>query len=110
MSDPQDRLKRERRTIKVMIEIYCRGHHRSEETLCTECQALYAYGMRRIEKCPFQADKPTCAKCTVHCYKADMREQVRRVMRYSGPRMMIYCPFLAILHCKDQIAFKLKKN
>lgn len=95
------RLERERKTIKAMIAVYCRGNHNCDAALCGECSQLLDYAFKRIKKCPFKADKPTCAKCTVHCYKPDMREQVRRVMRYSGPRMMLHHPVLALLHLID---------
>jgi hypothetical protein len=101
-----DRLQRERHTIGVMIEIYCRGHHHSDAGLCTDCLALHDYAMARIDKCPYQADKPTCAKCPIHCYKPAMREQVRGVMRYAGPRMMIYHPVLTIQHYLDEMAYR----
>ena len=103
----QNRLNRERRTIQTMIEIYCRGNHAPAGELCPECQQLAAYAMQRIEKCPFQADKPTCAKCPIHCYKPAMREQVRQVMRFSGPRMLFSHPILALLHLLDE---KIKKT
>ncbi len=96
------RLSRERHTIKVMSEIYCQRVHRTPGGLCAECQELFAYAMQRIDKCPFQDDKPTCAKCPIHCYKPAMRERVRRMMRYSGPRMLIYHPMLALLHYRDE--------
>ncbi len=99
----QDRLERERHTIEVMIGIYCRGHHRPQDVLCAECQQLFAYAMQRIDKCPFKEDKPTCAKCPIHCYKSAMREQVRQVMRYAGPRMLVYHPLLAVMHYADEI-------
>ena len=35
---------------------------------------------------------------SVHCYQPQMREQIRQVMRYSGPRMLLYHPVLAIWH------------
>ncbi len=95
------RLDRERRTIQVMIQIYCQGNHGSNGVLCPGCQQLSAYAMQRLEKCPFQAGKPTCAKCPIHCYKPAMRQQVRQVMRYSGPRMLLRHPILAILHSLD---------
>ncbi len=110
MSPPRDRLKRERHTIEVMIGIYCRGHRHTEKALCPDCQNLLTYAMQRIDKCPFRAEKPVCAQCTIHCYKADMRERVRRVMRYAGPRMMLYHPLLALGHKKDQITGRAKKN
>jgi hypothetical protein len=57
--------------------------------------------MHRIDKCPFQAEKPTCANCPIHCYKKDRREEVREVMRYAGPRMLLRHPVLAVLHQLD---------
>jgi hypothetical protein len=101
-----DRLERERRTIRLMIELYCQKKHpgdRAGGRLCPACQLLVDYAMQRIERCPFKANKPTCAKCTVHCYKPAMREQVRQVMRFSGPRMLIYHPVLAIAHLLDDV-------
>ncbi len=98
------RLERERQTIRLMIELYCQNKHSSERAglrLCPACLLLADYAMQRIDRCPFKADKPTCAKCTVHCYKPAMREQVRQVMRFAGPRMLIYHPVLAIAHLLD---------
>jgi hypothetical protein len=101
----KNRLERERRTIVVMIEIYCHARHRPSDGLCDECEQLCDYAMQRIDKCPFQDNKPTCAKCAVHCYKLEMREKVRKVMRYSGPRMMLYHPILAIMHYIDKLKY-----
>ena len=98
---PRGRLHRERHTIRVMIEIYCRGNHHPAEAMCGDCQALVTYAMQRVDKCPFQADKPTCAKCPIHCYKPDMRERIRAVMRYAGPRMVWRHPVLAAFHLID---------
>ena len=98
----QKRLDRERRTIRLMIEIYCRGHHGSRK-LCSNCLELFAYAMERIDKCAFRAQKPACSACSVHCYKPAMREQVRRVMRYAGPRMVIRHPMLTIRHYADRL-------
>lgn len=96
-----DRLERERHTIQVMIQMYCRGRHRASGTLCHDCQELFAYAMQRIDKCPFQDDKPTCAKCPIHCYRPSLQDKVCDVMRYAGPRMMFYHPILALLHYID---------
>ena len=96
-----DRLKRERRTIRIMMEIYCRKRHKYKESLCKDCASLLNYAYGRIEKCPFQHNKPVCSKCRIHCYKQSMRREVRRVMRYAGPRMMFYHPVLALFHFID---------
>jgi hypothetical protein len=94
-------LARELRTIDAMIRLYCREQHGSPHELCGECQELLAYARLRLDKCPFQEGKATCAKCPVHCYKPAMRERVRVVMRYAGPRMLYRHPILAVRHLLD---------
>ena len=59
--------------------------------LCPECAALLDYALRRLDSCRFGNDKPSCRKCPVHCYRADMRERIRTVMRWAGPRMIFCC-------------------
>lgn len=54
--------------------------------------------MVRLDRCKFGNEKPTCKKCPIHCYKPDMREKMRAVMRWAGPRMMLYHPKEAIRH------------
>ena len=92
------RLAREQRTIDAMIAIYCRGHHGRRRGLCPECEGLRAYAEQRLVHCPFEDDKPTCVNCKVHCYRSEMREQVKIVMRYAGPRMLQRHPYLAVMH------------
>jgi hypothetical protein len=92
------RFRRERKTISAMIGLYCRDQHASAGGLCPECAALSAYAEQRLDNCPFGDDKPTCAKCPIHCYKPATREQIRTVMRYAGPRMLFRRPVLAIFH------------
>jgi hypothetical protein len=95
------RLARELATLSVMIEINCRELHGKDEGLCEDCAELLAYATRRLDRCVFGDDKPTCAKCTVHCYSAEQREAVRAVMRYAGPRMVWRHPVLAVRHLLD---------
>jgi hypothetical protein len=95
---------RELRTIEAMMRIYCRGHRHLREggaQLCAECGALFEYATRRLERCVFGDAKPTCANCIVHCYTPEMREKVRAMMRWAGPRMMFRHPILGILHKLD---------
>jgi hypothetical protein len=119
---PPRRLAREEKTIATMIGMYCRDHHGAAGRpgdaepgpsgdgpgrqgvsggLCEECSALLEYARARLDHCPYGLDKPTCAKCTTHCYKPAMREQVRAVMRYAGPRMVKEHPLLAAAHLTD---------
>jgi len=81
----------EKKVIQNMIRLYCRKKHKGAE-LCDECNTLLNYATDRLTKCPFKDEKPACADCKVHCYKTEMREKIRRVMRFSGPRMIIYYP------------------
>ncbi len=84
-----------------MLRLYCHDHHRTSGVLCPECADLLEYARRRLRQCPFGADKPTCARCPIHCYRPDQREKIRRVMRYAGPRMVYRHPWLALLHLLD---------
>ena len=95
------RLARELATMRAMMRIYCHDLHAEDHGLCPGCEALMGYATRRLDRCVFGDDKPTCANCTVHCYSEAMREQVRAVMRYAGPRMLRRHPILAIRHVID---------
>jgi hypothetical protein len=91
------------KTIETMVHMYCRGHrHEGRAPLCSDCCALLEYAARRLERCVFGDAKPTCANCVVHCYRADMREQIRVVMRWAGPRMMLRHPIMGIVHLIDE--------
>lgn len=95
---------REVKTMAAMVRIYCEGHRHAPqagEALCAECAALLEYATRRTERCVFGDAKPTCANCLVHCYTTEMREGVREVMRWAGPRMLLRHPILAIAHKLD---------
>jgi hypothetical protein len=95
-----ERLTREWKTMEAMIKIHCRDHHRAA-ALCAECQQLLDYARVRLERCRFGAEKPTCAKCPVHCYQRTRREQVKTVMRYAGPRMLWEHPVMSLRHWLD---------
>ncbi len=96
----RSRIKRESDTIAVMIALYCHKLHFADG-LCNQCKKLLDYARERLDKCPFGESKTTCAKCPVHCYKPEMRQQIRAVMRYSGPRMIYRHPIMAIQHLVD---------
>jgi len=95
------RLHREKKTIKAMIRTNCRDNHHPGGELCGECAELMTYAEKRLLRCPFSVDKPTCPQCPVHCYKPEKREQVRQVMRYAGPRMLLRHPVLTFWHVVD---------
>lgn len=85
-----------------MLQMHCNSlHGTTNGELCAADRVLLDYAMERMDKCPFFFDKPTCLKCPVHCYRPDRREEIRKIMRYSGPRMMLRHPVLAVLHVLD---------
>lgn len=95
--DVQTKRRREQETVSRMIKIYCRAHHGGKEQ-CPDCAALDAYARLRSDKCPFMETKTFCSNCRVHCYRAEMREKIRAVMRYAGPRMLLHHPVMAVRH------------
>ncbi len=100
MPKPHPRIERERKTLEAMIRLFCASQHGGSGP-CGECADLLAYARKRLDKCPFGKDKPTCARCPVHCYRPGMRDRIRDVMRWSGPRMIWRHPVLAAFHLLD---------
>lgn len=95
------RRSREQRTLDAMFALYCRHHHGKEHGLCAGCADLSFYAERRLDRCVFGDAKPTCANCVVHCYNTEMREKIREVMRFAGPRMLFRHPVLGMRHVLD---------
>lgn len=99
------RIAEEKKVVALMIRMYCRRHCRQQgrtakadltgltgrtadtnqadrtgtrqntRQICPECAALLNYALRRLDSCRFGNGKPSCRKCPVHCYRADMRER-----------------------------------
>jgi hypothetical protein len=101
MKGKQRRIIREEKTVAAMISIYCRHIHNTP-VLCPDCRELLAYSRERLLKCPFGEGKTTCSNCKVHCYKPGMREKIKAVMRYSGPRMIYRHPVLTVYYMFDR--------
>ena len=81
------RIEKEKQTVEQMIRLYCRKKE-GNGTLCPQCRELLEYAQTRLSR----------RICTVHCYKPEMRERMRVVMRWAGPRMLLYHPVAAIRH------------
>jgi hypothetical protein len=95
------RLAREWATMSTMVRIYCRDRHQTGQGLCSQCRQFLDYAQVRLERCRFGQDKPTCAKCPVHCYQRARREEAKTIMRYAGPRMLWEHPILSLRHWLD---------
>jgi hypothetical protein len=88
-------------TVSQFIQIYCDNNHRHQDKspvkasgkiksylngslhLCRDCEKLLLYSAGKRIICPYEP-KPSCKKCTTHCYSAGFREAIREVMRFSG--------------------------
>ena len=88
------------------ISLYCKSRHpehqktfyicknpkippltNSKLNFCTECRDLLDYAIERRIKCPLDP-KPMCKKCPVHCYRKDLREKIKEIMKESGIAMI----------------------
>ncbi len=92
-----DRIEEEKRVVAKMVEIYCR-HKEHNKCLCKDCNELLEYSFRCLSHCRQGNAKPPCRESTIHCYSPEMREKMRQVMRYSGPRMLLFAPTDALQH------------
>lgn len=102
---------RESRVVHEMIALFCREvHHTAKGSLCPECEALDAYAQKRIARCPFMRTKTFCSMCSVHCYAPKQQEEVRQVMRYSGPRILFRHPVMCLHHGLDTLGAKMQSK
>lgn len=104
MADPK--VRSDARLLGDFTGIYCRGQHkdarreplvsdgttlgvygRRTPVVCVECAEIVRYAEQRRALCP-KDPKPFCSHCDTHCYRPAMRERVREIMRYAGPRSM----------------------
>ena len=98
MKSIAEKREREKQMVSQMIALYCKKRHHPEQGLCPDCKELEAYACQRSDHCPFMETKTFCSNCKVHCYKPEMSQKIREVMRFSGPRMLFHHPVMAIRH------------
>lgn len=91
------KIAKEKRILTVMIKIYCRKKHRSQD-LCDECRILLSYAVNRLDHCRYGENKGFCNQCSSHCYNKVNQAKIRKVMGFSGPRMIFYHPIMVIRH------------
>lgn len=90
---------REIRTVGLMIALYEKYHTETGDN--AQYKDLFNYTIKRLERCRFGEDKPACKHCPIHCYQPARREAIKAIMRWSGPRMLLRHPILAIRHLID---------
>ena len=90
-------------TLTTFISLYCADKHMDlpkkshcitlnyageradpfEAPLCNECAETVAYGIARLQGCPFD-DKPKCRKCPNPCYERPMWKKLAKIMCHGG--------------------------
>ncbi|MDY4787719.1 MAG: nitrous oxide-stimulated promoter family protein [Bacilli bacterium] len=96
------KIEKEKRIVKLMIEIYAKKKMKLPLEQNNEMKDLLNYCYLRLSKCPFKDNKKFCSKCKIHCYKDEYRNKIKEVMRFSGPRLLIYHPILVIKHILER--------
>lgn len=98
--ETQIRRERKHEIAEKMIMTYCHGqnHERNHEDLCDDCRELRDYSLARTERCPHVSKTLFCVNCPTPCYKPDMKERMRLMMKYSGPRFFFRHPIIVLDH------------
>lgn len=88
--------------VTKMVDMYYKKHTDAP----IDKQELLQYIQMRSARCPHGDNKPFCNVCPIHCYKPDMRQQIKLVMKYAGPRLMLTNPIQATRHLISTIRAK----
>jgi len=87
----------EKKIIQKMIGIYCKKKHRRQE-LCEECLLILEYAKQRLDNCRYGENKGFCAHCPTQCYHIKRKLHLKKIMRFSGPYIILYDPLLFFKH------------
>lgn len=97
-----NKLRVEYKVVYEMIDLY---HRKNDRFSDGEISELKYYVRRKLSSCPHGSSKSCCSYCTIHCYEPRMREQIREIMRFSGPRFIFYRPGKTIKHLLHKSSF-----
>ena len=92
-----NRIDQEKHVISCMIKLYCSKKYHIQP-LCPSCKALQDYAFTKLSHCKYGENKTFCNQCPTHCYSKKYREEIKKVMRFSGPWILLYHPFIALKH------------
>lgn len=106
------RIETEKAMLRRMVRLYCR-HRLGLPAASPAYEALADYAAQRLERCRWGEGKPACKVCPVHCYAPRQREEIRKIMRWVGPRMFLWAPAAAFRHLGQTLwhsVFPLKRK
>lgn len=102
------KIEKEEEICFLMIDLYCKKRHQLQD--CPQCRELKDYVAQRLHHCPYGNQKAFCSSCHTPCYRADMQERICTVMRFSGPRMLLYHPIVAVRHLVQTVQSRMGKR
>lgn len=104
--------KYDRDTLLGLFKIYCAHEHADKaegienDSLCPSCRVSLDYSLERTLTCKLKGSGQLCSSCPVHCFEPDQRENIRKIMRFSGPRLIWKSPLLAIRYVLLKLLFR----
>lgn len=104
-----NKIEQDKETIDFMVRLYCKHHLKTRE-VPQEYLDLIDYACKRLERCRFGERKPACKDCPIHCYKPELREKTKEIMRWVGPRMIFYAPKATFRHIKQHILSRVNNS
>lgn len=99
----------DRRTVEAIGQIYCHDHHGNAERdsggLCANCREAIELTIQRTEACP-HGHSGNCEDCKTHCQHGQAQENIKKIMRYSAPRMAYKHPIMTLRYIRRKFASK----
>lgn len=96
--DLTEKQRKEFALVEKMVRLTCADKHGTHGELCADCAGLLEYVEKRIARCPYGEEKPTCRKCPIHCYRPEERQRIKEVMAHAGPRLLMRGDLGALKH------------
>lgn len=109
MSKLEKKKLEKKQVLEKMIRLYCKNNHK--DYLCNDCKNLISYSNIRTDYCKRLDEFFFCSSCDRTCYDNENLEKIRKIMRYSGPRMIYSDPKASVRFVSEKIKMKLgEKN
>ncbi len=100
---------KDRATMEAIGCIYCRGNHdsaiRGADGMCPECRNAIEATLERAAACPY-GHESNCEDCRTHCQRGEAQQEIKRIMRYAAPRMVVRHPLMTATYLKRKLRSK----
>lgn len=96
----------DQRTLEAMGHLYCRAHHaatnRDSTGLCADCRNVVETTLQRTRACP-HGHHHNCEDCATKCHSEECAKQIRALMAYSAPRMLLKHPLMTLRYLSRKL-------